>query len=237
MERRRSDRTPDVKVDPLGLGLDETPDRDGAFPRLTEEQRARLRALGEVRAVQTGDVLYQEGDQAFDFFVIESGVVAAISGYGMDDRVIAIMGPHRFLADLNLLTGAASLLTAVVRDPGEVIQVPRAAFRDLFASDDDLGAVVLRAFLARRSFLIALGAGVRVLGSNCTPDSIRVREFLSRNRGRFASHRLRTGPSAGRCGGRVLPRRSCQLADPGAVGRDRAGLDGSAARHRHSLGR
>ena len=37
--------------EPLGAGLEEPPDRNGAFPRLTEDQRARLRAVGEVRPV------------------------------------------------------------------------------------------------------------------------------------------------------------------------------------------
>jgi hypothetical protein len=34
---------------PVGEGLEETPDRDGAFPRLDEGQLARLRQLGKVR--------------------------------------------------------------------------------------------------------------------------------------------------------------------------------------------
>ena len=41
--------------------------------------------------------------------------------------MIAIHGPHRFLGELNLLTGGSVYLTAVVRDAGKVIQVPRGA--------------------------------------------------------------------------------------------------------------
>ena len=47
------------------------------------------------------------------------------AGYGEENRVIAVHGAHRFLGELSLLTGSAVYLTAVVRDPGEVIQVPR----------------------------------------------------------------------------------------------------------------
>ena len=81
--------------EPLGLGMPETPNRDGAFLRLDDDQRARLRAIGEVRKVQAGEVLFREGDPRYDFFVVESGSVAIVRGYGSENRIIAIHGPHR----------------------------------------------------------------------------------------------------------------------------------------------
>jgi hypothetical protein len=36
----------------LGIGLEEVPNRGGAFPRLDDEQRVSLRELGEIRAAQ-----------------------------------------------------------------------------------------------------------------------------------------------------------------------------------------
>src|SRR5205814_3893506 len=101
---------------PFGLGVDEPVDRHGASPRLDEDQRARLRAAGEVRAVRPGEVLFREGDAGYDFFAVESGAVAIVEGYGRENRVIAVHGAHRFLGELNLLTGSPAYLTAVVRD-------------------------------------------------------------------------------------------------------------------------
>src|SRR5262249_18460206 len=46
----------------IGEGLPETPQRDGAFPDLTEDQIARLREMGTVREVEQGEVLFAEGD-------------------------------------------------------------------------------------------------------------------------------------------------------------------------------
>src|SRR5256885_12904431 len=71
----------------LGVGMEEPADRHGAFPRLGDDQRALLRAAGTVRAVAPGDVLFREGDPGYDFFVVESGAVAIVQGYG---RVIAL---------------------------------------------------------------------------------------------------------------------------------------------------
>jgi thioredoxin reductase (NADPH) len=169
-------------TEPLGLGMEETPDRHGAFPRLDDEQQARFRAAGEVRTVQPRELLFSEGDAGYDFFVVESGAVAMVDGHGSENRVVAIHGPHKFVGELSVLTGAPAQLTAVVRDAGEVIQMPAARLREIVAEDEDLSNLILRAFLARRTILIDLGAGVKVVGSRYSRDAQRLREFLARNR-------------------------------------------------------
>ena len=108
----------------VGAGVPEIPDRDGAFPRLDDDQRAGLRKLGRVRAVAPGEVLFAAGDAGSDFFVIESGAVTIVQGFGQENRVIAVHGQHRFLGELGLLSGQRLYLTGVVRDAGEVVQVP-----------------------------------------------------------------------------------------------------------------
>ena len=169
-------------TEPLGIGIEEPPDRNGAFPRLNAEQRARLLAVGELRQVDPGEVLFRDGDDSYDFFVVESGAVAIVRGLGDENHVIAIHGRHRFLGELNLLTGGRVYLSAVVRDPGQVIQVPIDNLRRLVANDEELSNLILRAFMARRSILIEIGGGVRVIGSRYSRDARRLREFLARNR-------------------------------------------------------
>ena len=166
----------------IGAGIEEPADRDGAFPRLDDGQRAMLRAAGTTREVASGDVLFREGDPCYDFFVVESGAIAIVQGYGHNNRVVAIHGPHRFLGELNLLTGSPPYLTAVVRDPGEVTQVSVKHLREIVESDQDLSNTILRAYLARRAILIESGAGVQLVGSRFSPDAQRLREFLARNR-------------------------------------------------------
>jgi thioredoxin reductase (NADPH) len=176
------EREPREDRQQLGAGMSETTDRNGAFPRLSEGQLERLRAVGEVRAVAAGEILYREGEETYDLFVVLSGSVAVVCGYGMEDRVLGVHGARRFLGELNLLTGRCALVTSVVRDPGEVIQVPVISLRRLLSDDDELAKLMLRAYLARRSILIEIGAGVRVLGFDCAESTSRVRDFLTRNR-------------------------------------------------------
>ena len=169
-------------AEPLGAGLEEPPDRDGAFPRLTDEQLERVRAAASVREVTSGEVLFAEGDRSYDFFVVESGYVAIVQGYGDAPSVIAVHGPRRFLGELALLTGSPPLLSAVVRDAGTVLQMPVRRLRELVANDSELANIVFRAFMSRRSILIEKGAGVRLVGSRFSADAQRLREFLRRNR-------------------------------------------------------
>jgi len=168
--------------EPLGAGVPEPPNRNGAFPRLDEDQRARLRMVGDVRKVSRGEILFRDGDESYDFFLVESGAVTIVQGYGCEDRVIAVHGADRFLGELSLLTGSTAFVTAVVRDPGEVVQVPVGRLRTFLRQDKELANIILQAYLARREILIEAHAGVKVVGSRYSSDTKRLREFLARNR-------------------------------------------------------
>ena len=162
--------------------LAETPDRYGAFPRLSDAQIETLARHGERQRVEPGEVLFREGDKRYDFFVVLDGKVVVVAGYGGEERMIAVHGPRRFLGELSLLTGQAAFFTAVVREPGEVLVVPVERLRALVTQDTVLGDLVLRAYLLRREMLIGLGAGFQIVGSRFSPDSRSLREFAARNR-------------------------------------------------------
>jgi thioredoxin reductase (NADPH) len=160
----------------------ESPDTYGAFPRLSEAQIAALEARGRRRATATDEVLYREGEHCADFFVVLDGLVAVVEGLGDEERVIGVHGAGRFLGELNLLTGQASFASGVVREGGEVLAVPIEELRRLVADDTALGDLILRAAMLRRSMLIGLGVGLRIVGSRYSPDTRRLREFAARNR-------------------------------------------------------
>jgi thioredoxin reductase (NADPH) len=122
----------------------ETPDLQGAFPRLGDEQIAALSARGERRSTRAGEVLYREGEPASDFIVVLEGLVAIVEDDG--ERELAVHGPGRFLGEVNLLTGQPAFLTAVVREPGAVLVVPLEGLRDVVARDARLGDIVQRTY-------------------------------------------------------------------------------------------
>src|ERR1700750_2295570 len=162
---------------------EEPPALQGAFPRLSDAQIAALDAQGQRRPIQPGDVLFAEGDRESDFFVILAGRVASVDGKGTpEERVIAVHGRRRFLGELSLLTGECAWYSAVAVDAGEVLAVPVGRLRELVARDPAFGDLILRAYLLRRSILIGLGAGLRIVGSKYSPDTRRGPGFAARNR-------------------------------------------------------
>ena len=161
----------------------ETPDIYGAHPRLDDAQLAALAEFGTERGVEPDEALFTEGDRNLDFQIVLDGHVAIVEGYRSPaERVLAVHGRGRFLGELGLLTGEAEFRSAVAVDAGSVLVVPVDRLRDLAGRDPAIGELVLQAFLIRRSILIGLGIGMRVVGSRYSPDTRRLREFAARNR-------------------------------------------------------
>lgn len=154
-----------------------------AFPPLDDAELAVLEAFGTRRSVTAGEYLYREGDTTYDFYVISSGAVEILLRSDGEERIVARHGPGRFLGELNLLTGQRVYLSAHVVEAGEVLVVPRAALRHVIATNPGLGDTILATFLARRSGLLSgASAAIRIVGTRFSPESLRVREFLARNR-------------------------------------------------------
>jgi thioredoxin reductase (NADPH) len=164
--------------------LEETVDLHGAFPQLSDGQIAMLLGRGgDRRTTMVGDVLYRAGDRPYDFVVVLEGKVAVVEGYqSPNERVVGVHGRRRFLGEISLLTGQAAFVTAVVVEAGEVLVVPVEPLRELVLEDVALSDLILRAYLQRRSILIEVGVGFRILGSCYSPDTRRLREFAARNR-------------------------------------------------------
>ncbi len=158
-------------------------DRDAAFPRLGDDLIEVLDAAGRRRPLTEGELLFQTGDQVSEFFVVLSGRVAIVDGYGRpDERVLGVHGEARFVGELSLMTGEPVYNTAVVRESGEAIVLELDVLRRVIGANQQLGDLVLSAFIARRALLIGLGTGVRLIGSPLSPETRRLREFLTRNR-------------------------------------------------------
>ena len=177
---------------------DETPDLQGAFPRLSDAQIAALAAQGQRRAPSRATSCSREGDRDCDFFVVLAGKVAVVEGHGTpEERVIAVHGRGRFLGELSLLTGEGAVLHRRVRSTRARCSRCRSPGSGSWsARDPALGDLILRAYLLRRSILIGLGAGLRIVGSRYSPDTRRVRDFAARNRLPYRWLDLEADPAA-----------------------------------------
>jgi thioredoxin reductase (NADPH) len=158
-------------------------DSDAAFPRLGEDVVAVLDAAGERRPLVAGEILFRAGDHSSDFFVVLRGRVAVIDAFGSPaERLVGVHGELRFVGELNLVTGQPAFLTALVEEAGEAIVLSRDELQAVVSANQLVGDVIVNAFIARRGLLIGRGSGLRLIGSHLSPDTRRLREFLTRNR-------------------------------------------------------
>ncbi len=158
-------------------------DETAAIPTLDAADVALIAQLGIRRQVDIGEYLFREGDVTYDFFVMVSAEVDIVVNVDGGENVIVHHGPSRFLGELNMLSGLRVFVSARVVKSGEVIVVARDRLRQLMDTRPRLGDTILAAFMARRSILLTGAApAVRVIGSHFSPESLRVREFLTRIR-------------------------------------------------------
>ncbi len=154
-----------------------------ATPTLDAADMALVTQMGVRRQVREGEYLYREGDVTYDFFVLVSAEVDIVVVVDGGERVIIRHGPGRFLGELNMLSGLRVFVSARVVTAGEVVVVPRDRLRQLMATNPRLGDIILAAFVARRGMLMTEAApAIRVIGSQFSPESLRIREFLTRTR-------------------------------------------------------
>jgi thioredoxin reductase (NADPH) len=175
-----------------------SPDQQAeAFPALTPAQIDRIRPYGTVRAVHAGEILFEAGERSMPCFVVLSGrldiVITRLSG----EHVFATHGPGNFSGDMVMISGTGSMARGRVSEPGEFLVVPVDSLRSLIAKDAELSDIFMRAFIQRRLALIAGGMGnVIILGSRHSADTLRLREFLTRNGHPYAYVDLDTDTAA-----------------------------------------
>jgi thioredoxin reductase (NADPH) len=81
-----------------------------------------------------------------------------------------------------MLTGQGVYLSGVVREDGEVLAISRERLKEVVTEEPNLSDIILKAFLARRSWGMRTGLGLRIIGSRHSRDATRLREFAARNR-------------------------------------------------------
>jgi len=112
-------------------------------------------------------------------------------------RELTTLGPGRFVAELNIMTGERVFATAVVREPGLVLVVPVDRLQEVIAQDQQLADLIVQVILRRRQWFLQQRAGLQIFGSRTSPDARRLQEFATRNRLLHVWVDLDTDPAAG----------------------------------------
>jgi thioredoxin reductase (NADPH) len=152
------------------------------FPKLTPAQIRRVAARGHLRAMERGEVLYEQGDSGLPFFVVVSGEIEVVRPSGTVETLVTVHGSGQFTGEVGTLSGRRSLFRVRATKPGKAIELTRQQMLALIQSDAELGEIFTRAFILRRVELVAAGMGdVVLIGSTHSADTLRIKEFLMRN--------------------------------------------------------
>jgi len=89
---------------------------------------------------------------------------------------------NQFTGELDVLSGHKILVDAHAGLDTEVIRVKRNDVQRLLSGEPEIGEILMRTYMLRRSQLIEHGVGgVLVVGSSHCADTLRIRRFLLRN--------------------------------------------------------
>lgn len=173
-----------------------------AFPTLDENQIAQLARCtdAEPKLLRDGQKLFAVGDQNMSFFIVKSGEVEIVDKSGDQPKTVTIHRPGEFTGDISHLTGLPAIVSAVARGETEVYEVSGDALRRALNQCPAISDIILQAFIARRQLLRESPdfTGLRVIGSRYSPDTFRVRDFLSKNRILFTWIDVETDPNVDR---------------------------------------
>jgi thioredoxin reductase (NADPH) len=157
------------------------------FPKLTAAQLARLERQGTRLQTHEGEILQELGEISRGVFVVATGSVEALvppsaTQAESTDELLYLLTPGDFTGEMSTLRGTRVLARIRVREAGAVLLIDAEQLRRIVQNDAELSELFLRAFILRRMGVIASGRSeVLLLGSHHSADTLRLREFLTRN--------------------------------------------------------
>jgi thioredoxin reductase (NADPH) len=88
-----------------------------------------------MRALQGGEVLYEQGDFAAQFFVVVSGELEIIRPFGTTETLVTVFGPGQFTGEVNTISGRRTFFRVRASRPGKVIELDRQHMLAFMQSD------------------------------------------------------------------------------------------------------
>lgn len=153
------------------------------FPVLSDSQLKEVCRFGSKESYEKGGYLFRVGDRQTQFHVVLSGNIEIVRR-GADDtqEVIASHGRGCFSGEVSTLTGRAVLVDGRATEDTDVIAVDHEGLKELVATQSQLSDIIMRSFILRRMRMIENGfSGITLVGSRLSRDTLRLREFLTRN--------------------------------------------------------
>jgi thioredoxin reductase (NADPH) len=158
------------------------------FPKLTALQIARLETHGTRVAMHAGETLIEVGDRPSRMFVVIDGAVDLLVSRSTGYTLFYTLTAGDFTGEMSALRGSATVVRVRAATDGMLIAIDIERLRAIVQTDPELSELFMRAFILRRMGLVSEGTfDVLLIGSGHSADTLRLREFLTRNTFPFAT--------------------------------------------------
>ena len=159
--------------------------RDQLFPTLCAVQIAVAQrfAVAPPQRFEAGETLYALGERHAPVFIVTAGDVSVTRGHATgENQLIALLPIGGITGEVSQLGGRSAMAEARAGSAGcEALRFDTAHLRALIVGSAEIGEIIMRAFLLRRTALIADGGGTLLAGRTGEPALVRLQGFLTRN--------------------------------------------------------
>ena len=153
------------------------------YPHLTQELIDRVRLYGDAENLAVDTLLFERGQRGVDFFLVISGAVEIFETdeHGAE-HLVSRHEAGQFTGELDLFNDREILVSGRAAEDSRVIRVCRADFRRMVSAEADIGEIMMRAFILRRTgFIRHAQGGVVIVGSGHAAHTLALEVFLTRN--------------------------------------------------------
>ncbi len=130
--------------------------QEALYPTLSKKQIACAAQHGETITVDTGEVLFAEGQPAEFFYVLLEGQVRVTKDVAGEAILITIHQPGEFTGEVSLLGDAVSIASGTTVTPCHLLKLGRDGFKALLSECKGIADTVLPAMAQRRPDALAL---------------------------------------------------------------------------------
>lgn len=101
------------------------------------------------RKVQAGELLFREGDEGDDMFVIRSGSIRVYLEAAGTEKTLAILGPGDFVGEMSLLNGKPRSANAMVHEDGELLVVKGRVLEEMIVHNTEIALRLIKRLSTR----------------------------------------------------------------------------------------
>lgn len=129
--------------------MNSTTQESELFPKLSDEELDRLKAHGQELQLNPGQIIFQEGDPSYQFYVVLEGQVQITRRIGMEEQILALHDPGEFTGEISMIVGKPATATARAIGPTRVLEIDPETFKQALAECSQGAAVILSAMAGR----------------------------------------------------------------------------------------